>query len=181
MPICLNNQGVRTPSQRAPGIRVHTFRHDPFVKSRFWRQIFPLDRKDPLARLKTRNSPFRQPLMDRKVHTLKLGNTPLWPTPPQAGNMAPERPFPALIDTGNSYPKTGLSRRFNQRFCRWFSGGFLGKFDGGWTAVFRQHASPGSTPSRLRPPPSSERNCRQFRTQFQAYKPSIAAFSKVCL
>ena len=75
-----------------------------------------------------------------------------------------------------------------RRFCRRFSNGstpvfqrFSGKFDGGWTTIFRQHASPGSTPSRLRPPPSSERNCRQFRTQFQAYKPSIAAFSKVRL
>ena len=28
--------------------------------------------------------------------------------PPQAGKMAPERPVPALIDTGKSYPKTGL-------------------------------------------------------------------------
>ena len=202
-------------------------------------------------------------------------------TPPRARKMAPERPFPVLIETGKSYSKTGLLpavfRRFSdsflgkfdagfpavfqpfsggstavlptglpvvsgsfpavrrqfssgfptvlptvfrpfsagfpaaqQRFCQWspevfqrfpggfpavvrrfscgfpavsrrFSSGFLGKFDGGWTTVFRQHASPGSTPSRLRHPPSSERNCRQFRTQFQAYKPSIAAFRKcVC-
>ena len=28
--------------------------------------------------------------------------------PPQAGKIAPERPFPALIETDSSYPKTGL-------------------------------------------------------------------------
>ena len=67
MPISLNNQGVRTPpTERGPGIRVHTFRHDPFVKSRFWQQIFPLDRKGAQVRLKTRNSPFRQPLWTGK-------------------------------------------------------------------------------------------------------------------
>ena len=30
--------------------------------------------------------------------------------------MAPERPFPALIDTGNSYPKTGLFPAVRRRF-----------------------------------------------------------------
>ena len=154
------------------------------------------------------------------------GKDPPMATPPQGRKMAPERPFPILIETGKSHPKTGLlpavfggfptvlpvvSRRFPggfpavfQRFCRRFSGGFpavfsasstpvfrqfpggfLGKFDGGWTAIFRQHAFPGSTPrSDSGPSPSSERNVkkrRQFRTHFHAYKPSIAAFSKVCL
>ena len=115
-------------------------------------------------------------------------------TPPQGRKMAPERPFPILIETGKSYPKTGLFpavfRRFSDSFAsglpavfqrfsgkfgfasgfpggfpnggfasgfpavfRRFSGfsvGFLGKFDGDSTAIFRQHASPGSTPSRLR-------------------------------
>ena len=114
--------------------------------------------------------------------------------------MAPERPFPAiLIETGKSHPKTGLfpavSGRFSgsvfpsgfpavfQRFASGFPASFR-QFSGGSTAIFRQHASPGSTPrSDSGPSPSSERNVkkrRQFRTHFHAYKPSIAAFSKVC-
>ena len=145
-------------------------------------------------------------------------------TPPQGRKMAPERPFPILIETGKSDPKTGLlpavfggfptvlpvvSRQFSRRFSngfpavlpvvsRRFSGGFpaafrrfsggstaiFRRFSGGSTAIFRQHASPGSTPrSDSGPSPSSERNVkkrRQFRTHFHAYKPSIAAFSKVC-
>ena len=37
-------------------------------------------------------------------------------TPPQAGKMAPERPLPALIETGKSYPKTGSSAGEYQPF-----------------------------------------------------------------
>ena len=48
--------------------------------------------------------------LDRKVHTLKLGNPP-YGQPPQAGKMTPERPFPALIDTGNSSPKAGFAEK----------------------------------------------------------------------
>ena len=62
-------------------------------------------------------------------------------TPPQGRKMAPERPFPVLIETGKSYPKTGLlpavSRRFSGRFCQWFPGGFPGGFASGFPAVFR--------------------------------------------
>ena len=54
--------------------------------------------------------------------------------------MTPERPFPALFETGKSYPKTGLSPAVRRRF------------DGG--------RPPGSSPVRLRPPPCSERNFR---------------------
>ena len=117
MPICLNNQGVRTPPRRAPGKCVHTFRRGPFVKSRFWRQIFPLDRKDPPARLKTRNSPFRQPLWTGKYIRCAWGTPPYGQPPPQTGKMTPERPFPALIETDNSYPKTGLLPAVRQRFA----------------------------------------------------------------
>ena len=49
-------------------------------------------------------------------------------TPPRGRKMAPERPFPILIETGKSYSKTGLFRRF--------SGGFLGSFTDGFPAVF---------------------------------------------
>ena len=111
-------------------------------------------------------------------------------TPPQGRKMAPERPFPILIETGKSYPKTGLLPAVFGGFpavFRRFSGGstaIFRRFSGGSTAIFRQHASPGSTPrSDSGPSPSSERNVkkrRQFRTHFHAYKPSIAAFSKVC-
>ena len=191
--------------------------------------------------LKTRKSPFRQPLWTGKYVSYAWEGPPYGNPPLKGRKMAPERPFPILIETGKSHSKTGLLpavfRRFcrqfpggfptvlptvfrpfsagfpaaQQRFCQWspavfqrfcrrfssgstpvfqrfdagfpavrrrFSSGstpgfqrfdagfpmifqrFSGKFDGGWTTVFRQHASPGSTPVRLRPPPSSERNCR---------------------
>ena len=68
-------------------------------------------------------------------------------TPPQGRKMAPERPFPILIETGKSYPKTGLSpavavfRRFSRQVRRRFSGGF--------PTVFRRRALPETTPVRL--------------------------------
>ena len=94
--------------------------------------------------------------------------------------------FPAVFRQFYQWSPGGFQRFFGgfPAVSQRFPGGFppvSRRFDGGSTAVFRQHASPGSTPSRLRRTSSSERNCRQFRTHFQAYKPSIAAFSKVCL
>ena len=66
--------------------------------------------------------------------------------------MTSERPFPALIETGKSYPKPGLFPAVSGRVSR--------RFPGGSTAVRRRRGPPGSTPIRLRPRPSSERNCR---------------------
>ena len=37
-------------------------------------------------------------------------------TPPKGRKMAPERPFPVLIETGNSHPKTGLFRAVSGGF-----------------------------------------------------------------
>ena len=82
--------------------------------------------------------------------------------PPQAGKMTPERPFPALIETRKSYPKTGLSPAVRRRFAS------------GAPPWIRPGPAPGF---HLVPKETSG----QSRTQFQAYKPSIAAFSKVCL
>ena len=48
------------------------------------------------------------------------------------GPPDPFRPFPSLIETGKSHPKTGLFPAVFQRF----SDSFLGKFDGGFLAVF---------------------------------------------
>ena len=45
-------------------------------------------------------------------------------TPPQGRKMAPERPFPILIETGKSYPKTGLLPAVFRQFCQWSPGGF---------------------------------------------------------
>ena len=61
-------------------------------------------------------------------------------TPPKDRKMAPERPFPSLIETGKSHPKTGLLpavfRRFSRQFSDGFSGGFPGKFDRSFLGVF---------------------------------------------
>ena len=85
-------------------------------------------------------------------------------TPPMARKMAPERPFPILIETGKSYSKTGLLpavfpavfRQFCQWFPRRFPGGFPAVFSASSTAVRQPFSGntlpPGSTPSRLRPP-----------------------------
>ena len=77
-------------------------------------------------------------------------------TPPQGRKMAPERPFPILIETGKSYSKTGLSGGFSdsstpvfQRFCRRFPPRFSSafpavlptvyqRFSNGFPAVFRR-------------------------------------------
>ena len=74
--------------------------------------------------------------------------------------MAPERPFPVLIETGKSHPKTGLFpavsqrfsdsfasglpavfQRFFRRFCQWSPSGFpavFRRFSGGSTPVFQR-------------------------------------------
>ena len=69
-------------------------------------------------------------------------------TPPQGRKMAPERPFPILIETGKSYSKTGLLPAVFRQFCQWsggfparqfyrrFFGGFPGKFDRSFLGVF---------------------------------------------
>ena len=36
--------------------------------------------------------------------------------PPQAGKMTPERPFPALFETGKSYPKAGFLPAVRRQF-----------------------------------------------------------------
>ena len=63
--------------------------------------------------------------------------------------------FPTVFPAVRRRFSSGLPAVFQR-----FTSGFLGKFDGGWTTVFQQHASPGSTPVRLRRTSSSERNCR---------------------
>ena len=63
-------------------------------------------------------------------------------TPPKGRKMAPERPFPILIETGKSYPKTGLLPAV--------FGGFPGKFDGALPAVFRRRFSSGFPAVRRR-------------------------------
>ena len=87
-------------------------------------------------------------------------------TPPQGRKMAPERPFPILIETGKSYSKTGLLPAvfggfpavFPAVFQR-FSSGFANSLPavfrrspGRSTAVFRQFCqwSPGSFPAVCR-------------------------------
>ena len=56
---------------------------------------------------------------DRSVHRLSLRSGLLMATPPRGRKMTPERPCPALIETGKSHPKTGLCPVVS----RWFPGG----------------------------------------------------------
>ena len=94
-------------------------------------------------------------------------------TPPQGRKMAPERPFPILIETGKSYSKTGLFpavfRRFSSGFpkvYRWFSSGFpavFRQFSSGFPAVFRQF--PGGLAGKF-PGSFTRRFCRRFSGSF---------------
>ena len=55
--------------------------------------------------------------------------------------MAPERPFPILIETGKSYSKTGLLPAVSQRFSDSFASGLpavFRRFSSGFPAVFRR-------------------------------------------
>ena len=100
------------------------------------------------------------------------GKDPPMATPPQGRKMAPESPFPILIETGKSYSKTGLLpvvfRRFSgslaevwpvvsRRFSGRFPGGFptvSRRFPGGFPMVFQRFTS--SFPAVF------QRFCRRF-------------------
>ena len=106
--------------------------------------------------------------------------------------------FPAVFRRFSDSFASGLPAVFRAVF-RQFSGGFpmvFQRFTSSFPAVFQRFCrrfSNGSLATRFSwinprsdsgPSPPSERNVkkrRQFRTHFHAYKPSIAAFSKVCL
>ena len=86
-------------------------------------------------------------------------------TPPKGRKMAPERPFPILIETGKSHSKTGLSGGF--------PGGFPGKFDGALPAVFRWFS--GSVPA------VSQRFSRQVRRRFSDSFPAVFSASSTAV
>ena len=191
----LNNQGVRTPPKGGVGGSVHTFRRGLFVKFR----KSPHRTEKALRHAQKPATPrSANPIGPESTYVVP-GKDPPMATPPKGRKMAPERPFPALLRLAKVTQKRGFCRGFCRRFCRRFSGRFSGgfptvfrQFSGGFPArqfsgptVFRRFAGGALSLKQPRsdsgPSPSSERNYRQFRTHFQAYKPSIAAFSKVCL
>ena len=115
-------------------------------------------------------------------------------TPPQGRKMAPERPFPILIETGKSDPKTGLLPAVSQRFSdslpaasRRFAGGstavlpvvrprFPGGFRAVWPAVCRQ--LPGGLPAVCRRfsgglPAVFRQFCRRFSDSFAGGFPTV--------
>ena len=184
MAIFLNNQGVRTPPERGLGIRVHTFRRGLLVKFR----KSPHRTEKALRHAQKPATPrSANPIGPESTYVVPGEDPPMAnPPPPEPKNdvgetlSSPSRP---LLRLAKVTQKRGFSR-FPAVSGR-FSGGFPAVFSASSTAV-RQPFS-GNTlpldqpPAGSGPSPSSERNCRQFRTHFQAYKPSIAAFSKVCL
>ena len=131
MPICLNNQGVRTPPERGPGKCVHTFRHDPFVKSRFWRQIFPLDRKGPPARLKPSTPRSANPYGPESTYVVPGEHPPMANPPPRPEKWRRRDPSGPLLRQARVTQKRGFCRRFDGIFpavlpvvSRRFSGSF---------------------------------------------------------
>ena len=74
---------------------------------------------------------------------------------------------------GPSQPLLRLAKVTQKRgFCR--------RFPGGSTAVFRQHASPGSTPSRLRPLPFIRKKLSEIPYTLSRLQTQHSAFPKVC-
>ena len=133
MAISLNNQGVRTPRKGGLGIRVHTFRRGLLVKFR----KSPHRTEKALRHAQKPATPRSANPIGPESTYVEPGEDPPMANPPQGPKNdvgetlpGPSRPFPALIETGKSYPKTGLFRRF--------PGGFPAVFSASSTAVFRR-------------------------------------------
>ena len=101
------------------GRSVHTFRHGflvKFRKSRHWTEKSLRHAQKPAT-------PRSANPCGPESTSVTPGKDPPMATPPKGRKMAPERPFPILIETGKSHPKTGLCPAVCRRFSRWFAGG----------------------------------------------------------
>ena len=207
MAIFLNNQGVRTPPERGLGRCVHTFRRGLFVK---FRKSPHRTEKALRHAQKPANPRSANPIGPESTYVVP-GKDPPMANPPQgpkndAGEALPN-PSRPLLRLAKVTQKRGFSRRFSgifpavlpvvsRRFSdsfpavlpvvsRRFSSGFAGGFAGGFPAVRRRFdgdAVPLDQPrSGSGLPLHPKETVGQFRTHFQAYKPGIAAFSKLCL
>ena len=104
----LNNQGVRTPHKGGLGRCVHTFRRGLFVKFR----KSPHRTEKALRHAQKPANPRSANPIGWESTSVVPGEDPPMANPPRARKMTPERPFPSLIETGKSYPKTGLFPAF---------------------------------------------------------------------
>ena len=130
----LNNQGVRTPPTGGVGRSVHTFRRELFVKFR----KSPHRTEKSLRHAQKPATPRSANPCGPESTSVTPGKDPPMATPPQGRKMTPERPFPILIETGKSHPKTGLCRWFAGGLpvvCRWFAGGLPGAPTATWTTT----------------------------------------------
>jgi hypothetical protein len=94
----LNNQGVRTPHKGGLGIRVHTFRRGLLVKFR----KTPNRTEKALRHAQKPATPrSANPIGPESTYVVP-GEDPPMANPPQGRKMTPERPFPALIETGKT-------------------------------------------------------------------------------
>ena len=184
MTISLNNQGVRTPPERGLGIRVHTFRRGLLVKFR----KSPHRTEKALRHAQKPATPrSANPIGPESTYVEPGEDPPMANPPPGPENDAgeafpgPSRPLLRLAKVTQKRGFSGgfpaVSRRFSRQVRR--------RFPGGSTAVSRR--LDGDTAPLKQPPSGSglllaaKETFGQFRTHFQAYKPSIAAFSKLCL
>ena len=165
------------------GRSVHTFRRELFVKFRKSRHRT----EKSLRHAQKPATPRSANPCGPESTSVTPGKDPPMATPPQGRKMAPERPFPILIETGKSYSKTGLLPAVFRRFSGGFPGGFptvsrrfSGRFSGSFPAVFRrfcQRFDSGSTPVfRHFPavlPVVSQRFCRRFSNSFPAVFPAF--------
>ena len=98
---------------------------------------------------KPANPRSANPMWTGKYISYAWEGPPYRQPPPKGRKMTSERPCPVLIETGKSYPKTGLFpavfQRFSRQVRRRFSGGstaFLPVVSGSFPAVFSASSTP---------------------------------------
>ena len=115
------------------GRSVHTFRRELFVKFR----KSPHRTEKSLRHAQKPANPRSTNPIGPESTSVEPGKDPPMATPPQGRKMAPERPFPILIETGKSYSKTGLLPAVLPVVSRRFTGGFPTVFSASSTPVSR--------------------------------------------
>ena len=204
MAISLNNQGIRTPPKGGIGRSVHTFRRELFVK---FRKSPHRTEKSLRHAQKPANPRSANPIGPESTSVTPGKDPPYGNPPPRAEKWRRRDPSRSLLRLAKVTQKRGFCRRFSGGFpavFRRFPGGFPTVFSASSTPVSRRFGRqvrqrfdshfpatrfpwinpPRPTPAPPLHPKETPRNVkkrRQFRTHFHAYKPSIAAFSKVCL
>ena len=176
----LNNQGVRTPRKGGLGIRVHTFRRGLLVRFR----KSPHRTEKALRHAQKPATPrSTNPIGPESTYVVPGEDPPMANPPPGPKNDAGEAlpgPSRPLLRLAKVTQKRGFCRRFSDGFPTVFSASsptVSGRFCPGSPAVSRRFAGDAVPLDQPRSgsgvPLHPKETVGQFRTHFQAYKPSI--------